>query len=281
MQSDADYRAFSLAYIPQIRYLDYALIDEEERKWSCSQFQDELETLKENEDLQKARQATLKEQEERAAQIKDARMSPIESLLRDMAKDGGDSDKYTSLPGCPSILSEFEHRLQEEIDSAINAVLKIQSERKEEEAQFQIAVNALLRGADEQSIELIQAFKKRLKDFFHSLNTGTTLPFNDDETPLGSTELEEGAHNLSDSLCLIEEELFRKVKDILDIFETRFDVFHGNAATRTKDFVHSAEEMEAACFEGLMEVVNGLEEKFAQNVPIGDLENDHGEPPID
>ena len=158
-----------LAYLPNIKYLDYALIHESEVTTAREQYQDELQEEEENEALlaEKAKRdadaASLK------AKLEGANLIVVQTLFNSFFES---DEEYAKLQHLPS-MNEHVDSLRNSIDQASEvfkvAGLQLEEQKKAEIVKFDECLKDLRASDAIVSIKMIEEFNrhKKVRTFIH------------------------------------------------------------------------------------------------------------------
>ncbi|KAL2101181.1 hypothetical protein ACEWY4_002942 [Coilia grayii] len=107
--NEENYKIFIAAYLPDLVYLDYRLVDEKTREAAFAKYQYAIEEKKHNE----AQEQKAKDEKEKLAKTlqlhKDAFVEYLDGpqLFNSMFADDADAAKLASLPGVPTLLESY------------------------------------------------------------------------------------------------------------------------------------------------------------------------------
>ena len=110
-----EYRAYTLAHLESLEFLDYSLISSEDVVTARETFQDELIILQEKESMAKA---TADREAMKAAateNLRKANMIVVETMYNDMFKEDQEMLKLTLLPGIKELLEDYQEKIMRQL----------------------------------------------------------------------------------------------------------------------------------------------------------------------
>ena len=139
-----------LAFLPQLRFLDFIMVDEDEVMAAKEQYQDDLMEWEEKERMSSAMLERDELKAHKTSLLVDACIDPIETLFDSMYMEDNEILKLLILPGVDVLKSDYNEKLTaladdvkgdglairqrqlREIEKLNNAILRVQSERQEQ-----------------------------------------------------------------------------------------------------------------------------------------------------
>jgi hypothetical protein len=139
-----------LAFLPQLRFLDFTMVDEDEVMAAKEQYQDDLMELEEKERMSSAMLERDELKSHKTSLLVDACIDPIETLFDSMYMEDNEILKLLVLPGVDVLKSDYNEKLTaladdvkgdglairqrqlREIDKLNTAILRVQSKRQEQ-----------------------------------------------------------------------------------------------------------------------------------------------------
>ncbi|XP_041943403.1 dynein regulatory complex subunit 3 [Alosa sapidissima] len=110
---EENYKIFIAAYLPDLVYLDYRLLDEKTREAAFAKYQYAIEEKKHNEAQEQKAKDEKKKIEEELQLHKDAFVEYLNGsyLFESMFADDAEATKLAHLPGVPTLLESFKNQL--------------------------------------------------------------------------------------------------------------------------------------------------------------------------
>lgn len=156
--SESEYRMTVLAYIDTIKYLDYALVDQEDRNNAKEQCQDELIDQEEKESVTQQSEEADRQLNARLEELDEAGIRFAYTLFDDMFNEDQDIERLKHLPGVRELVEQFRGQFKLKSDDYIASALEKFGEKKKEINDFDRAVNTIRARDDAESTQLIDAF---------------------------------------------------------------------------------------------------------------------------
>jgi hypothetical protein len=156
--SESEYKMTVLAYIDTIKYLDYALVDPEDRVATKDQCQDDLIDQEEKEGVIQQKEDADKLLNARLDELDEAGIRFAYTLFDDMFNEDGDIEKLKHLPGVRELVEQFRASFKVKSDEYIAAALEKFGEKKKEIQEFEKAVGTIRFKDDAESTHLIDSF---------------------------------------------------------------------------------------------------------------------------
>ncbi|KAJ7305978.1 hypothetical protein JRQ81_010344 [Phrynocephalus forsythii] len=206
------YSTFISAYLPDLVYLDFRLVDDNMREMALIKYQYAIEEMKQGEAVALAKQRELEATEKEVAYHKAAYVEYLNGpfLFDSMYAEDSEASKLMYLPGVPD-LTKFVAICENLFEYGLK-----QHERREEEVKlFYECLNEALAENQEQGAKIIQAFEEknsRALDVIQSLSD-TQL------TELKLAEYNAEISKLSDTLMTLEMQLVDQLEEVIKDFE--------------------------------------------------------------
>lgn len=165
--NEAEYKQYAIAWLKDLKYLDYELIDEEARVNANEKYKEEIAD-KENQKANEKKDEALHQIDE---DLKAAKIDCTDGMLEKILHEDEDSQKLMAQPKYHEIFGPFEQTIEE-------FTTKYQSEMKslhKEKTRTIIYCDKVLRDAEreaeKESIKLIEAFKSKRKQQFRKIES--------------------------------------------------------------------------------------------------------------
>jgi hypothetical protein len=156
--SESEYKMTVLAYIDTIKYLDYALVDPEDRVAAKDQCQDDLIDQEEKEGVIQQKEDADKLLNARLDELDEAGIRFAYTLFDDMFNEDGDIEKLKHLPGVRELVEQFRASFKVKSDEYISAAVVKLGEMKNVIQEFEKAVGTIRFKDDAESTHLIDSF---------------------------------------------------------------------------------------------------------------------------
>lgn len=156
--SESEYKMTVLAYVDNIKYLDYALVDQSERDTAKEQYQDELLDVEEKESVVAEKESREQQLEKSLALLDEAGILFSHTLFDDMFQEDSEIEKLKHLPGVRELVDQFRTAFKTMSDEYIRTALDKFGEKKKEIVDFEGAVGGIRSRDDGESNLLIESF---------------------------------------------------------------------------------------------------------------------------
>lgn len=253
---ESEYRAYVLAHLKHVKYLDYRLVDDQAITSAREQYQDELLDLEESEAAAEAEEATAGTKAERKALLKAASLPDMETIFDDiMTKGDGDVSRLRSHP----LLQEPLAQLQEQVDAAseefVAAVLEFHTSKTQEHAEFSAALANAKQKSDNDSKAEIAKYRALKKRSLGEVSAG--------EQPQAVVQaLQEANAALYEKLMDLEMGAAERYVETISAFESAYDELSKKTLETSTTYFQRLRDLEAAYHERLLAAGTELLEKF-------------------
>ncbi len=259
-----EYRAFTLAHLESIEFLDYSLIGSDEVIAARETFQDEMIVLQEKESMAKA---TADRDAMKAAvteNLQKANMIVVETMYNDMFKEDQEMLKLSLLPGIKELLEDYQEKINEAAEEFQNRGLEKYKDRLKEEEGFDNGIEEKRKDAVKLSHIGMRDLIEKKDEFVNYLQE--TM---EDEPDLSKiNELTNQVHLVCKELISIEIRRMEQIEKLAGIFENRVQDNQKKVLEFQNDFFRAVEDAESNFNEALTELAEQLS---------ADLEADEGD----
>lgn len=163
---EAEYRQFAIAFLQNLKYLDYELIDDETREKAIEKHKEEYQEL----ENQKNQEINEEQEKQTDPALKEAKIECTIGMVNKILDEDEDSKLLQSLQKFHEIFQPFEQNIDEHT-AKYQAEMKT---RNKEKINTLIYCEQVLRDAEKEaereSITLIEAFKRQRKNMFRQLD---------------------------------------------------------------------------------------------------------------
>eukprot|EP00878_Enallax_costatus_P044914 GHUV01053706.1.p1 GENE.GHUV01053706.1~~GHUV01053706.1.p1 ORF type:complete len:163 (+),score=65.94 GHUV01053706.1:348-836(+) len=140
MSKDPDYKSYVMSHLKNLSYLDYRRVQGQERAAAMEQHQDEMLELREKEEAAAAEKTAAAEKAQHEAEMAEANLDGVETLLDDMTTADTDWTKLQAIPGLLEPWNDVRDKWQVITDEFKLVILDAHKGKKQEQAQFQAAL---------------------------------------------------------------------------------------------------------------------------------------------
>jgi len=256
---ESEYRAYVLAHLKHVKYLDYRLVDEATVQNARELFQEALLDMEENEAAQEAQLETDATKAERKALLKAASLPDMETLFEDvMVKGDGEVVKLRSHILFQEPLTTLQEGADPAMEEFIAAALELHTTKQKEHTMFATALGEAKEkngGESKAEITKYKALKKR------SLGEGAG-----GEQPQAVVQVLQDANAaLYEKLMDLEMGAAERYVETISAFETAYDQLSKHTLEQSTNFFQRLRDLESAYHERLLAAGAEILEKMSAN----------------
>jgi len=160
---EADYKMTVLAYVSNLKYLDYTVVDLAEVTVAKEQYHDELLDIEEKEAIAAEKTTREKQTSEYVKQLEQASILFSYSLFDDMFDDDSELEKLKHLPGIKEVIEHFRNAFKQLSEEYIRVALEKFSKKSKDVEYFDKTVGGIRTMDDEECTRLIDNFTQSRK----------------------------------------------------------------------------------------------------------------------
>lgn len=287
VMNDGENRVITLAYLQSLEYLDYALIDKQERHAAREAYHDELLDVEEKEGLLNEKLSRDKATEEYKEYLDKNGCLFAYIIFDTMMEDDPDLEKLKHLPGVKDLIENFRANFKTVSEEYLKGALDKNDVRNKEIGLFDGTVKKIRSGDDSESTSLINAFTKSNKEVVALLtndpaneinaDAGMTKP-KDPYTPQEAQRmvnvLQDELESVVDSLMSLELRQVEKFEGVVDEYDNRLVELKNQSVDGQQSFFRAIEAMEDEFSKNLSAVVADLMDKLAREEIAEDFLDD-------
>lgn len=274
--SELEYKMTVLAYVDTIKYLDYALVDQEDRDKAKEQCQDELLDQEEKEGVIQQKEDADKLLNARLDELDEAGIRFSYTLFDDMFLDDADIEKLKHLPGVRELVEQFRASFKIKSDEFIGTALEKFAEKRKEINDFERAVTSIRSRDDAESTQLIDAFVHSKRAVVVAV-TDSLNPVSQGERQKMVKRLQDELEKVCDELMGIELRLVEKFDTLVDRFEDRLNEIKNVALDAQQGFFREIEALEDGFSKSLVFLALEIIEKLAREELAEDYLDEEGQ----
>tara|TARA_B100000795_G_scaffold224377_1_gene179808 strand:- start:1515 stop:2510 length:996 start_codon:yes stop_codon:yes gene_type:complete len=229
--NEEEYRLYVIGFIAQLDYLDFVMVNEEERIRAQETFQDELMILQEKEVIEKTTRDRDLQQKAETELLKLANLSVVQNLFEDMLEEDSELSKLRTLPGVNEMLEDYQDKCNEACEEFRAEGLQQYELRKTEHWAFTEVVQRTRNTAamdarvlvEKFNAEKINTIQETLAMFNRASEEDTKFSGIEDmyEAKKKLQNLNNRINHLRDELISIEVKQLEIQDKMLNEFETR------------------------------------------------------------
>ncbi|KAF0682463.1 Aste57867_25415 [Aphanomyces stellatus] len=257
--NDPEYRAFVLAHLDKLKYLDYSLVDAVEAVQAREQYQDELEEMKEVKAIEDAALAREEENKKYNVVLREANIITLETLLADMFKEDTEISKIEVLPGLRNLIDDFTEKVKTATEDIKLVLLEkhalIQHECESFASQYK-KENATSQAV---SIAACERYKHVAKHLFKQVGGEG----GGDATALVMAEASAACDALNTELMGHESTLVEFAAEAIAILDVRIEAVGNESRGIATEHFRNVEQLENNFFDAVTQLAANLLERLA------------------
>eukprot|EP01041_Mallomonas_annulata_P007933 gene7933-16247_t len=249
---EPEYKMTILAYVDGLKYLDYALVDQNELHIAKEQYHDELLDVEEKESVVAEKVSRDKMMSEYLQQLSQAGIEFAHILFDDMFVEDPDLEKLKHLPGTKELVESFRNQFKNLSDDFVKNAMETYAKKKKEISDFERAVKQIRTKDDSESTHLIETFNKSKKTALATLMLQQNQAAQSYEQENGQLlekqrvvkKLQEELDKIGDELMSIELRQVEKFEALIDEFDNRLNEIKNYCLEMQQLFFRAVEELE-------------------------------------
>mmetsp|Transcript_23590 Transcript_23590/g.49132 ORF Transcript_23590/g.49132 Transcript_23590/m.49132 type:complete len:522 (+) Transcript_23590:162-1727(+) len=248
---EPEYKAQLLAFLPKIKYLDYALIHASDVANAREQYQDELQDAEEQEliEADKAKRDATAAQE--TAMLEAANLTVTQTIFDDFFREDTEYNKLQHLPQINDIVEDLQNAINTQSEELKDKGLSLQKEKEEEIEKFEKALESVRAKGASVSIKKIEDFARQKKRVFREIEVN-------DASLMTAQPLLDELKNLYDELMDMEMQQVQQFQELLDQFENAYGYLKQQCAEQTTNYFKAIQEAEEKYHEDVTKLANEL-----------------------
>uniref|UniRef100_G3W306 Dynein regulatory complex subunit 3 n=1 Tax=Sarcophilus harrisii TaxID=9305 RepID=G3W306_SARHA len=269
---DEEYKLFVTAYLPDLVYLDFRLIDAHTRELGDAKYQYSIYELKHRENQIQAKleeeMATVAELEKHKAAYVEYLNGPF--LFDSLYSEDVEAAKLAYLPGVPELLETYKTKFVEICQNIFDYGLVQQEKRKAEVAIFYECLEEALQENRKQGLKEVEDFDKIYTAYLHTIRNSNDIQFVDNKM----SECAEEISRLFDRLMTLEMQLVEQLEETINNFERNIIDMVGVFVENVQGLMAQCRDLENHHHEKLLEISINTLEKIVKSEFDEDLPDD-------
>lgn len=241
--TEPEYKMIVLAYVENLKYLDYALVTATDLNTAKEQYHDELLDVLEKESVNAEKEARDASLNQFLKELDGAGIVFAHTLFDDMFFEDADIEKLRHLPGVKELVEQFRVAFKAIAEDFVRAAMEKYEKKRSDGTNFDDVVKKIRAKADHESTVLIETFNTSKKATINTLNDESTLDNPEFRHRLVSKMFSE-LDRVNDELMSIELRLVEKFEVLVDEYDNRLNEFKNMALEMQQLFFRSVEELE-------------------------------------
>ena len=271
--NENEYKTTALAYLKDLRYFDYTLVDQNEVSEARNVFYEYLQDLEENETVLEGKKGMEKSAEDYFRQLGEAGILFAETLFDDMFREDAEVVKLKHLPNIKEIVDDFRADFKEDSKAFIKEALDVFFARKAEGAKFEAAFKHMRLEDDKVSRALVEDFSTRLKHELATMDSNVAAAASSSPSLASLSSLRAafvekllGAlETVSDELMSMEVRQVEKFEGLLDEFENKLNDLKIKSLDLQQQFFRKMEDSEEKFSRNVRDTISDLIEKHSRD----------------
>jgi hypothetical protein len=251
--AEDDCRHTVLAFVDQLKYLDYELIDPRQVKEAYDKKMELILELRAKEKEEAEAAAVAAAAADQRAELQRIGMEGVDTLFDTIVLHDKDLAKLTVLPGAVHVLSVYRARVEGIVKELQEDALLQYRRKRVDEAAFRAAKDKMISANVDKLVSLIQAFEHRKKVVFRAPQKEALIA------------LKRAAVELSDQLMDVEMRTVKDVNQIVNEFAEVYTRISKDAEGRISKCFSLITEAAKQCERDLMDHVHELTEKMQKD----------------
>lgn len=260
---EPDYRMSIYAFLDSLKYLDYTLIDVNDRATAKEQYHDELLDLEEKESVVQEKEARDRALEEYLSKLGDAGILFAHSLIEDIFVGDLDLERLKHLPGIKEAIEQFRNQFKLQSDEFIKVSLEKFEKKLREIAEFERVLKSIHDRSDSDSTTLIENFSKSKKAVAAQI-TDPKASLRKKEVAMLLKKLQDELERVCDELMSIEIRQYEKFEALIDEFDNRMVEAKAQALEMQQVFFRQVEEIEEKISASTKAIASDLIDRFGR-----------------
>ncbi|XP_060758596.1 dynein regulatory complex subunit 3 [Neoarius graeffei] len=263
---DENYKHFVAAYLSDLVYLDYRLLDEQTREKAQYQYQSAIEKIQHNE-LQEQKATETQEKMEQDLQLhKDAFVEYLNGshLFDSMFVDDVEASKLTHLPGVAPFLESYQKQLAALCMQIFEAGLTQHTQRQNEVECFFTCFQKARADNQQRGAQIVADFERSRRQVMVEIQQA-------EDHSLLKVRVGNEIMQLRDTLLTLELQLVAQLEDIIKEFERNITDMVGGFAEYVQGIFAQCRDLETHHHEKVLDIAVATLDRVAKNEPGEDL----------
>lgn len=266
------YNQHVLAYLPELKYLEYMLINRADISRALESYNlEELIELKDKEGAEQAKARAKKDKEAIIAKLKGSFLDCTEDLFEEMFSKDVEPENVQALQCYQSLKEDYRDKLSEEIKALRTRMEEKNDVRVKKVNSFEKSVQVAEKESEEEAFQAIRDFRSLKKKVLAQIDKEDETRAKVDEM---IKQLMDQLGGLENHLMANEIQLQESIEEALSDFEAKISELIRGMQDNGAEFFKKLEELERGFFQGVTEGASSEVEAYAQTAEsaIGDTD---------
>jgi len=263
---DDQYNQHVLAYLPNLKYLDYMLIDRKAVDQAREGYNlEELTELREREHQEATKVRQKKDKQAIIDKLKLSFLEHTEDLFDDLFGKDLEPEHVTVLACYPQLKENFRDAITEDIKNLRHTIEEKNEGRLKKKAAFEKAVNLAEKDSEEEAFQMTRQFKSYMKNSIYKIQAHVENGDGRDQVDVIVNVLREHLTQLDNHLMANEVQLQESIEEAAVDFESKIQDLLKVMGELGSEFFKRLEEHHRVFHVGVIEGANTEMEAFQQN----------------
>lgn len=267
------YTQHVLAYLPDMKYLDYMLIDRKAVAQALEGYNlEDLTDVREREQSEATKQKATADKQAILARLKASFLDCTEDLFEEFFAKGVEPEHVTVLSNFNGLKETYREEITEEIKQLRAKIEEKNDDRLRKVAAFEKAVVAAERESESEAFNAIKEFKslkKKALALIERTDDGTVTAAQKQTADTLLPQLQEQLKSLEHHLLANEVQVQESIEEAIGDFEVKVGEIIKVMQEDANEFFRKREEKEKLFYTQLIESANLEMDAFAQNQEMG------------
>jgi len=249
---ETEYKLYAMAFLKKLKYLDYELIEDDQRRAAQDKHKDDVMDKKPNE---KSEEDSKKESD---PELAEAKIECTENMFMRVIEEDEESKKLKSIPRFMEFFQTHEQNVLELVEQFQKEMKHMNAEKKNVIAYCERVFKETEDKAERNSIDMLERFESYKKHRLREIKAEVKQRKGDGDFDEWEQEFMDAIDKLEDDLMTEEMKLQDALGDAMANFKQRVEAIIGEMNLRTTGFIKSVQDIAASFNDEFKEF--GLEE---------------------
>ncbi|XP_029431986.1 dynein regulatory complex subunit 3 isoform X1 [Rhinatrema bivittatum] len=267
-----DYKLFIAAYLPNLVYLDFRLLDENTKEIAAVKYQDDIDDLKRSENLILTK---LKEESEKNKELEYHKAAFVEYLnssflFESMYAEDVESEKLSLIPGVAGLLETYKSKCTAVCQNIFEYGLNHHEKREAEEQIFSECLQEAINENQELGVQKIKDNENKAIELYSEIQHIS-------DTEIIAVKIEQigtEISHLKETLMTLEIQLVDQLEEIIKDFERNTSDMASTFIETVQGYMAQIRDFENHHNEKLLEIAISTLEKIGKGIFDEDIPDD-------
>ncbi|XP_055040332.2 dynein regulatory complex subunit 3 [Misgurnus anguillicaudatus] len=257
------YKTFVTAYLPDLVYLDYRLLDEQTRKMGFTRYQYAIEEMQRDELQEQQAKEAEKINNQKLQLHKDAFVEFLNGpqLFNSLFSDDPDAAKLAHLPGMAALLESYKKEMEALCMQIFEEGLTQHAQRQAKVESFYTCSREALAENQQKGVQIAADFESSWRQTLVEIQQITDHKLLEDHVSSCNKDI----NKLSETLRSLEVHLVDQLEDMIKDFERNISDMVGGFIENVQGIFAQCRDLENHHHENQLEIALATLEKVAKN----------------